>query len=175
MPADRTLRVLIPGRPPTPNARPGNKWEHARWMEKWVEVARLAAQQAMSEAGWPLTIEREGIPAGGRRKKAIPTLYRCPLPIQWAAEYVMVFIVPDLQERDWDNAVASSKPLTDGLVRSGLLAGDSTRYIRSLGRSTSFLYRHGLNAVEVTVTEGPDPAGQLTLPITKIDPSEGID
>jgi hypothetical protein len=164
---NRTLKVVIPGRPPTPNARPGNKWEHARWMETWVENARLAAQDAMRAAGWPLALERVGVPAGGRRRKPILALYRCPLPIQWAEHYVMVFVVPDRTERDWDNAVASSKPLTDGLVRAGVLAGDSTRYICSANRRTTFLYRHGVNAVEISIIEGTDPYGQLALPLSQ--------
>jgi hypothetical protein len=159
----RTLTVEIPGRPPTPNARPGNKWELARWVEKWVEIARLAAQDAMASSSWPLTLDRPGIPAEGRRRKPVPALLRCTDPIPYVSDYTMIFIVEDRAERDWDNAVASSKPLTDGLVRAGVIAGDSTRFIRSAGRVVDFRYVRGVNGVEITIQEGEAPAAQLTL------------
>lgn len=35
--------------------------------------------------------------------------------------------LPDKRTRDWDNLIASTKPFIDGLVRAGVLKGDSVR------------------------------------------------
>jgi hypothetical protein len=38
-------------------------------------------------------------------------------------------IVPDKRERDRDNFIARTKPITDALVRSGVFPNDSSRYV----------------------------------------------
>ena len=164
----RALVVEIPGRPPTPNNRPQNWQAAAGIADRWKDLAQHQAGLAMqkvneSEPTWDLTKTREGKPVGGRRKHPLPELWQASNPMLYAVRYEMAFIVADRQDRDWDNAVASSKPLTDGLVAAGLLAGDSTRYINSAGRVVAFVYRRGVNAVRITIEEGEPPADQLAL------------
>ena len=167
-PTMRTLVVLIPGRPPTPNNRPQNWQAAAGIADRWKDLAQHQAGLAMQKdneawPSWSLTKTREGVPVGGRRKHPLLELWQASNPMLYAVRYEMAFIVADHQDRDWDNAVASSKPLTDGLVASGLLAGDSTRYINSLGRIVSFVYRRGVNAVQITIEEGEPPTEQIPL------------
>ena len=159
----RSLTIWIPGRPPTPNTRPGNPMVAYRLRDHWKSIARNAAVAAALDAGWPL------MATGMERVRVSPRHFeeRARMvvadPIRWVDEYGMVFVVRSRIERDWDNAVASSKPLTDGLVDAGLLAGDSTNYIRSAGRRVTFLYRKGVDGVEITVQEGESPLTQLSL------------
>lgn len=164
----RTLVVMIPGRPPTPNNRPQNWQAAAGISDRWKDLAQHQAGLAMQKADeaetiWDLTKTREGVPVGGRRKHPLLELWRASNSMLYAVRYGMEFIVSDRQDRDWDNAVASSKPITDGLVAAGLLAGDSTRYINSAGRSVVFVYRRGVNAVQITIEEGEAPTEQIPL------------
>lgn len=157
----REFTVTIPGRPPTPNAR-RNWGVVARENEAWDEKVRVIAQGRMADdpALWPTELERER--SVGKRGKVTPELRRCTRPITYATRYVMTFVVPDHRERDWDNAVASGKPLTDALVHAGVLAGDSTRYIDPDGRRVSFRREAGKSGVEILVEEGRAP-GLLNL------------
>ena len=161
--ADRRLVITIQGRPPTPNVRPGNRFARDRIVGEWREKAHVAANAAMGPGGtmsedWPMELIRPYVPVGVRgRKHEQPALWKCTAPILYVVEYLMVFVVPDLRERDWDNAVASSKPVTDGLVAAGVLAGDSTRYIDPDGRRVTFRHEAGNSRLEITVVEGPPP------------------
>jgi hypothetical protein len=155
----RTLTVEIPGKPPTPNARPGN-WQAARReIDKWEETAHLAAMVAMIEAGqadWPLTeiVRARRVLRNGRVE---PELRKCSRPIAYASVYETTFVVPTRAERDEDNLIASTKPLTDGLVRSGVLAGDSTSYIDIEGRRWRIEHQAGVTKIVIRIVEGVRP------------------
>jgi hypothetical protein len=159
----RSLTITIPGRPPTPNARPGNMMVAYRIRDHWKEIARNSAVAAALDASWPLRSD------GLERSRVTPRHFEMRVkmliaePIAYAVRYEMTFVCGTRQERDWDNAVASSKPLTDGLVEAGLLAGDSTSYIRSAGRLNTFRYQKGVDAVEIFVVEGEAPMAQLEM------------
>jgi Holliday junction resolvase RusA-like endonuclease len=58
--------------------------------------------------------------------------------------------VPDRRRRDLDNLIASTKPLTDGIVASGLLADDSGDVIRSV--SYSVRYEKGVSETIYRIT-----------------------
>lgn len=94
--------VIIPGRPPTPNAR--RHWRlEARDAKEWRSIAQATAEAALAGSGpWE-------------------PIRRCRMEV--------TFIVSQDRPRDLDNLVASSKPLTDGLVDAGVLVDDSTRVI----------------------------------------------
>jgi len=70
-PAMRTLVVMIPGRPPTPNNRPQNWQAAAGIADRWKDLAQHQAGLAMQKVNevtptWELTKTREGVPVGGR-------------------------------------------------------------------------------------------------------------
>lgn len=94
-----TLRIQIPGRPPTPNARFGNRFAQASATKRWRADARLIALDVVNRSGW-----------------------RAPS----RARLLITFIVPDNRPRDTDNLVSSVKPLIDGLVDAGALIGDKS-------------------------------------------------
>lgn len=119
-----TLSVTIPGRPPTPNAR--RHWRaRAKDDAKWKAVAHDHALAAKPEGWTPLA--------------------RARLSIE--------FLVPDRRERDEDNLIASTKPLTDGLVSAGVLTGDSNRVI--LERQYTVTYLRGVTATVYRVEGVP--------------------
>jgi len=129
----------------------------------WREKARHAAIAAALDAGWPLmSVGMEKVRIAPRKFEMRPKMVAVD-PIRWAGKYIMAFVVPDHRERDHDNAVASGKPLTDGIVEAGILAGDSTRYIDSEQRRTYFRYHPGENAVLVYIEEAEPPQEQLSL------------
>lgn len=128
----RVITVTIPGQPPTPNAR--RHWRQiAHDNAVWKDAAWKAALHVKPE-GW------------------------APLP--YVALEVVV-IVPDKRHRDFDNAMASCKPLIDGLVVAGIMAGDSNREVDSF--RVRFQYRKGVSAVSITVTELDPPEPTLSL------------
>jgi Holliday junction resolvase RusA-like endonuclease len=102
-PAGRSLTITIPGRPPTPNVSTRQVWQaRAKSIKHWRDVAATAADAALEDREWA-PLER--------------------------ARLTVTFVLPDRRARDLDNLVASSKVLTDGLVRAGVLAGDSINHI----------------------------------------------
>jgi hypothetical protein len=117
------ITVRIPGRPPTPNARRHWRTTH-RDNAEWRTVARESAILG----GWD---------------------YRGPEPIT-ACTIAIEFVVPDRRRRDLDNLIASTKPLTDGIVASGLLADDSGDVIRSV--SYSVRYEKGVSETVYRIT-----------------------
>lgn|GEM_PF-4737016 len=92
-----TLRIQIPGRPPTPNARFGNRYAQASETKRWRRTAWAIALDVVNRSGW-----------------------RAPAK----ARLTITFIVPDHRPRDTDNLVSSVKPLIDGLVDAKALVGD---------------------------------------------------
>lgn len=94
-----TLRIQIPGRPPTPNARFGNRFAQASETKRWRRTAWGIALNVVNQTGW-----------------------RAPA----RARLLITFIVPDNRPRDTDNLVSSVKPLIDGLVDAKALVGDKS-------------------------------------------------
>ena len=97
--AEGTLRIQIPGRPPTPNARFGNRYAQASETKRWRRTAWGIALDVVNRTGW-----------------------RAPS----RARLLITFIVPDNRPRDTDNLVSSVKPLIDGLVDAKALIGDKS-------------------------------------------------
>lgn len=108
----RAIEVTIEGRPPTPNYRPGNWQVDRRLRDQWKHVAKMAALDAVNR--WP------------RRHGGVPwrSLNRCMLDVR--------FIVPTKAARDWDNLIATIKPLLDGIVAAGVIDDDSDRCIEAV-------------------------------------------
>lgn len=121
----RSVTITIPGRPPTPNVSTRLVWQaRAKHVKHWRDVAATAADAALDGREWS-------------------PLERATLDV--------TFILPDHRDRDLDNLVASSKVLTDGLVRAGVLAGDSIRHITAA--SYGWEYRKGETATVYVVRE----------------------
>jgi hypothetical protein len=129
-PALRTVEITIPGRPPTPNSR-RHFMVVAKENRAWADRARAAA------------IHSTGGNIG---------------PAMKAAELEITFVVATRIDHDWDNLIASTKPLTDGLVLAGLLADDSERVIRRI-TFPAIRYDRGNAATIYRITEldtGPE-------------------
>lgn len=94
---DGSLELTIPGRPPTPNARFGNRYAEASKIKTWRSAAMLIGVDAVNRTGWKAPAK---------------------------ARITLTFIVPTHAGRDTDNLSASTKPLTDGLVDAKVLVGD---------------------------------------------------
>ncbi len=130
------LVVTIPGRPPTPNAR--RHWRTTAADNKdWKDAAFAAGMDGIFEHGlaghgeWPA----KGIDRARVR---------------------VTFIVPTRTRRDLDNLIASTKPLTDGLVACGVLRDDSTEAITEMTFGVE--YRKGVAATEYRIeTAGEEP------------------
>lgn len=126
------LTITIPGRPPTPNAR--RHWRaRAKDDAHWKSVASLAAAKVVPDDWTPLR--------------------RARLSIE--------FLVPDRRERDEDNLIASSKPLTDGLVEAGVLAGDGSKVI--VDRQYTVTYVRGVAATVYRIEAVSEPAEAVLL------------
>jgi hypothetical protein len=131
----RSVTIRIEGRPPTPNAR--RHWRQVSHDNRvWKEAALRSAQNICNRIG-----------GFGR-------------PIQLAAVDV-VFVVPDHRPRDPDNLIASTKPLTDGLVAAGILANDTFAVLRELRYAER--YEQGLEATVYLIRE-LDPEQLEALP-----------
>jgi len=125
------LRVWIAGRPPTPNNRHGNPWAEAKVLAQWRTDARNLASDAATRAGWTM-----------------PDL----------ARLTITFVLPDHRARDLDNLVASTKPLTDGLVDARVIKGDSLADL--VGIAYQWRYERGIAGTLYVVTAvRPDQVG----------------
>lgn len=100
----RSVTIIIPGRPPTPNARPANHFAARNESNRWKADAAMIARAALP-SGW--------------------------VPLERALVNIL-FCLPTRQRRDMDNLIASTKPLTDGLVEAGVLVDDSIFVIRGM-------------------------------------------
>lgn len=108
----RSVTIRIDGRPPTPNAR--RHWRvTALDNETWKGAARVVALASLPPGWTPLE--------------------RCVADV--------TFVFPTKGRRDWDNAIASTKPCWDGLVAAGVLVDDSMQVIELL--TWSWEYRKG--------------------------------
>lgn len=126
----RTVEIRIAGRPPTPNNHTKATGYQFALSRRWKETAEKAAKETIGEEFQPIR----------------------------AANIDVIFVVPDARDRDWDNLIASTKPLTDGLVAAGVLVGDSQRVIRRIAFPEIRLER-GLQATIYRITEldaGPE-------------------
>lgn len=123
------LTITIPGRPPTPNAR-GNPAVQWRRAKDWRATAKRIAEEARPDDWSPLE--------------------RCRLVIE--------FLVHDRRDRDWDNLIASTKPLTDGIQDAGIIAGDDSSVIADL--SFRITYVRGVKGTVYHLTPlDPDQLG----------------
>ncbi len=114
------IEIRIPGRPPTPNARRHWRTTH-RDNSLWKEVALVRAATG-----------------------------HAPHPVITRATLAIEFIVPDKRHRDLDNLIASTKPLTDGIVAAGCLADDSSDVLVSV--TYSVRYEKGESATVYRIT-----------------------
>lgn len=125
---DGVLRIQIPGRPPTPNARFGNRFAQASETKRWRRTAWGIALDVVNRSGW-----------------------RAPA----RARLLITFIVPDNRPRDTDNLVSSVKPLIDGLVDAKALVGDKSSVLEWEKPAISVV--RGVSATEFRI-EVIDPA-----------------
>jgi len=118
----RTLTIRIDGRPPTPNAR--RHWRvTALDNDTWKGAARTSALAAMPP-DWA-------------------TLERCVAEV--------TFVVGTKARRDLDNLIASTKPLTDGIVAAGVIRDDSLDVLTAV--RYGHVYVKGETATIYTITE----------------------
>lgn len=108
----RAITIRIDGRPPTPNAR--RHWRvTALDNDTWKGAARVVALASLPPGWTPLE--------------------RCVAEV--------TFVVGTKARRDLDNLIASSKPLTDGIVAAGVIRDDSLDVITSVTYTAE--YRKG--------------------------------
>lgn len=131
-----TLFLAIPGRPPTPNtsSRYGNRFEARRVSNQWRQDACRIAQDARNRAGWVMPAR---------------------------AQLHITFVFPTHGKHDWDNLMASTKPLTDGLRDAKVLGDDSTDYLVSV--TLGWRYQRGYAATEYTIMAVEADQGGLEL------------
>lgn len=147
----RTITVDVKGRPPTPNAR--RHWRTvAADNAVWKNLTWAAASEALQKAGWATKV----VMSGGKRPEAMlvatePMLF---------AEVEVAIVVPDERDRDWDNGVASLKPVFDGCVAAGIVVDDSIRRIPA--RRVEFVHRAHQSRIVIRFTEVAQP-GSLGL------------
>lgn len=103
------IEIVIEGRPPSANARPGNVHARARETAQWRKDAGSLARVA--RRAWET---KHG------------QLWR-PLP---AAALSVTFFIGDQRRHDFDNLVTTIKPLMDGIVDAGILEDDSIEVIQ---------------------------------------------
>lgn len=126
----RWISVTVEGRPPTPNARPGNWQADRRKRDEWKGIAQATARAEVMR--WEL-----------RRGLRWRTLDRCTLQV--------TFYVPTHAARDWDNLIAGIKPLLDGIVAAKVITDDSDRVIFDV--SFAVRYEKGRSATEFEISE----------------------
>ena len=118
----RAVTIRIEGRPPTPNAR--RHWRvTALDNDTWKGAARVAALASLPP-DWT--------------------------PLEWC-EAEVTFLFPTRGRRDWDNAIASTKPCWDGIVAAGVIVDDSMRVIDRL--TWHWKYAKGEQATVYRITE----------------------
>lgn len=100
-----SLMVWVPGRPPSPNARYGNVFAQRKETQQWRDAARLVA---------------------------IDQVNRCHWDVADKVDLRVIFVLPDQRRRDWDNLVAGTKPLVDGLVDARVLTDDSLDVVQTV-------------------------------------------
>ena len=139
------LVVYVPGRPPTPNSTGGrNSWAAgARERAEWKDTARKLAVDAVNRARWP---EAQRV------------------------RLTITFVVPTHGRRDWDNLVAGTKPLTDGLVAAHVMSDDSLEVVAEL--VLRWRYERGIAGTEYTVERLEVPQEGLGLVASPF--SEGL-
>lgn len=117
-----SLIITIPGRPPTPNNRFGNKYAASAVTKHWRHTAKMLGVDARNRAGW-----------------IAPAV----------ARVTVTFIVPTHGHRDVDNLVASTKPLTDGLRDAKVLIDDHSGVLE--WEKPVVRYMRGVTATEYLI------------------------
>lgn len=155
----REITVEIPGRPPTPNAR--RHWRTiARDNAEWKDKGWLAAMKAMErtpELGWSTRIMM--IEVGTKARPRQEPRQVAKMPMQYAHVEVAI-VVPTFGRHDWDNGVASLKPLFDGMVAAGIVVDDSVE--RLPARRVEFVHVAHVSKVVMRFIEVEQP-GSLGL------------
>lgn len=128
------LRLTIPGRPPTPNNRFGNVYAERATMKRWRQTAWAIGVDVKNRSGWKAPAK---------------------------ARVTIVFHVPDRRPRDVDNLVASTKPLTDGLVDAKVLVGDKSSVL--VWGAPEVVITPGVRATEYRIEILEPPAPTLGL------------
>lgn len=105
--ASFTLEASFVQLPPTPNDRI-NRWERARRTREVIEYVQMLAANELRK--W-------------NRAEKIAPMKLCDVEI--------LVVVPHGRRIDHDNLVAATKPMTDALVRAGVMVDDSIDVIRS--------------------------------------------
>lgn len=106
------MSILVPGIPPSPNQ---TRREH--WAKRAAEAKRWKRDTYMAAVG-----------VRNAYLARYPGLF---LPLT-EARVRCVIVTPSSVRRDPDNAMASMKPLIDGVVQAGILADDSFAVISDL-------------------------------------------
>lgn len=127
---DGQLVLMIPGRPPTPNNRFGNVYAERSAAKRWRRTAWAIGVDAVNRSGWKA-------PARAR--------------------ITLTFIVPDNRPRDIDNLVASTKPLTDGLVDAKVLVGDKSTVLEWGAPRTEVIKGSAATVYVIEVVVPPPP------------------
>lgn len=102
-----SVRVVIPGRPPSLNKRYGHLMARARDVALWRQRSRLLAQSARNEARWPLPVRTDP-----------------PVP-RWLE--IDAYRIGELDP--WDNLPGSLKAILDGLSKA-LIWDDNSKWVR---------------------------------------------
>jgi Holliday junction resolvase RusA-like endonuclease len=107
-----TISVVVPGIPPSPNQTRREHWaRRAAEAKRWKRDTYLAAVSA---------------------RNALLTRYPGVILPLTEARVRCVIVTKSAVRRDPDNAIASMKPLIDGVVQAGILADDSFSVITDL-------------------------------------------
>ena len=123
----RSILVVIPGRPPSPNRQRVHWRVRHRSDQQWRTEARLTAELALP-GDWPGPLAR--------------------------ATLDVVHVVRDRRRRDIDNLAGATKSSLDGMVDAGLLADDSATVLVSITHRVEHV--PGLTETRYTFTEAPE-------------------
>jgi hypothetical protein len=107
---------------------------------------------ALEAAGWPT--HPVWIEFGKGKKRPKQARLVADEPMQYA-EVRVAIVVPTNADRDWDNGVASLKPIFDGMVAAGIVVDDSIRRVPK--RSVEFVHQAHLSKVVMRFYEVQPP------------------
>ena len=101
------------------------------------------------------TINRYGL---GRLRKDVQGYVKIAVtrqgirPVAPPVTVTLRYVMPDARHRDVDNFAAIGKPVVDGLVRSGILAGDNAA---RLTQRVEFVKEPGARRLEIVIAPAP--------------------
>lgn len=126
-------------------------------------TSNAAGSQTLVLDGWPSpymvatlgpnsgTINRYGL---GRLRKDVQGMVKVAVvrqgiqPVPPPVRVTLRYVFPDARHRDADNFAVIAKPVMDGLVRSGVLAGDNAA---RLTQTVEFVKERGGRRLEVLI------------------------